>query len=167
MKLKTRLVFAFTLMFQCISLMLSADASSTEQTLAIVKPDAVAANHIGDIIAHYEKSGLQIAALRMVKLSKTEAEQFYQEHKERPFYGDLVTFMTSGPVVAMVLQGKDAVVRNREQIGSTDPAEAAPNTIRAKFAQSKGKNAVHGSDSLESAKREIGFFFKPDQIFAR
>lgn len=159
MTLKTTFICILSM---CMSLVLGA-----EQTLAIVKPDSVAANHIGDIIAMYEKGGLKIAALRMVKLSKEDAEKFYQVHKERPFYKDLVTFMSSGPVVAMVLEGNDAVARNRELIGATDPASATANTIRGKFGTSKQNNAVHGSDSVENAKTEIGFFFKPDQIFSR
>lgn len=164
MTFKTTLLCICAFLFQGIAPMLTA---ATEQTLAIVKPDAVADNHIGDIIALYEKDGLKVVALRMVKLSKGDAEHFYAVHKERPFYNELVSFMSSGPVVAMVLQGNDAVAHSRKLIGDTDPAKAAEGTIRKQFAQSKGKNAVHGSDSVDNAKTEIDFFFKPDQIFTR
>lgn len=138
-----------------------------EQTLSIIKPDAVASHHIGDIISRFEGKQLQVAAIKMVKLSKEEAGQFYAVHKDRPFYPELVNFMSSGPVVVMVLEGDNAVALNREIMGATDPAKASPGTIRADFAKSIGQNAVHGSDSLENAKSEIAFFFKPDEIVNR
>lgn len=142
----------------------SLNLAAQEYTLSLIKPDAVSANHIGDIIARFEKAGLHIAAIKMVSLSKQQAEQFYAEHKERPFYPDLVTFMTSGPIVAIVLEGNNAVAKNRELMGATDPQKAEKGTLRADFAQSKQKNAVHGSDSPESAKREVTFFFTPAEI---
>jgi nucleoside-diphosphate kinase len=131
-----------------------------EKTLAIIKPDAVESHHMGDIITKYEKSGLTIVDLKMIRLTKDEAAKFYSEHKDRPFYGELVNFMSSGPAVAIVLEGENAILKNREIIGTTDPKEAAKGTIRADFASSKSKNAVHGSDSPEAAKTEIDFFFK-------
>ncbi|HRW58012.1 MAG TPA: nucleoside-diphosphate kinase [Chlamydiales bacterium] len=138
-----------------------------EQTLSIIKPDAVAKNHIGDIIAVFEKKGLKIAAARMFYLQEEDAKKFYEVHQGRPFFEELVDFMCSGPIVAMVLEGKNAVAHNREIMGATDPAEAAEGTIRKMFAASKGMNAVHGSDSLENAKKEISFFFTPEEIFSR
>lgn len=138
-----------------------------EQTLSIIKPDAVAGNHIGEIIARFEKSGLQIAAIKMTHLTKQQAEQFYAMHKDRPFYPELTQFMSSGPVVIMVLEGPDAIVKNRALMGSTDPKNAASGTIRADFAQSVQRNAVHGSDSPESAKTEISFFFQPNEIYKK
>lgn len=164
MSVKTTFLIVITAFFSCFSL---AFAEQTEQTLAIIKPDAVAANHIGAIIAEYEKAGFKIDALKMTQLSKAEAEKFYLVHKDRPFYSTLVAFMTSGPVVVMVVDGKDAVAANRTLIGATDPAMAEQNTIRAKYGQSKEKNAIHGSDSKENAKAEIEFFFKPDSIYKR
>ena len=130
-----------------------------EKTLSIIKPNAVLDNNIGNIIACFEKNGLHIAALKMTNLSKEQAEGFYIEHKERPFFGELVTFMTSGPVVLMVLAGPNAVERNREMMGATNPSEAAEGTLRKLYAKSVGENAVHGSDSLASAEREINYFF--------
>ena len=130
-----------------------------QQTLSIIKPDAVANNHIGEIISRFEKNGLQPVKIVMKQLSKAEAEGFYAEHKERPFFSDLVSFMTSGAVVVMVLEGQDAVSKNRDLMGATDPQKAAPGTIRADFAKSIDANSVHGSDSLQSAQREIGYFF--------
>lgn len=138
--------------------------AAEEQTLSIIKPDAVAAHHIGAIIARFEDNDLHVAAMKMVKLSKDQAGDFYSVHKERPFYPDLVTFMSSGPVVVMVLEGPNAVLKNRELMGATDPKKAAKGTIRADFAQSMSFNAVHGSDSPENAKTEIAFFFKPAEI---
>lgn len=138
-----------------------------EQTLAIVKPDAVAANHIGDILSRYESNELRIVALRMTNLNTAQAEQFYAVHKERPFFKDLVSFMTSGPIVALVLEGDDAVAKNREVIGATNPKEAAKGTIRADFAKSITENAIHGSDSIDNAKTEIAFFFSTEEIFLR
>lgn len=134
-------------------------AAANQQTLSIIKPDAVAASHIGDIISRFEKAGLRVIQLRMVNLTKTQAEQFYAVHKERPFFAALTDFMSSGPTVAIVLEGPNAIAKNREIMGATDFKKAAPGTIRADFAQSVTKNAVHGSDSVESAKEEIAFFF--------
>lgn len=149
------------------SLSHSAEASNNQQTLSIIKPDAVAANHIGEIIARFEKAGLRIAAIKMVSLSKDKVKEFYAVHKDRPFFGDLTEFVSSGPVVAMVLEGDNAIAKNREIMGATDFTKAAPGTIRADFAQSVTKNAVHGSDSPEAAKEEIAFFFQPNEIFKR
>ena len=148
-----------------LSVSLFADsAKEKEQTLSIIKPDGVANHHIGEIIARFEKAGLNIAAAKMVKLTKEQASDFYVVHKERPFYQDLVTMMSSTPVVIMVLEGEDAVSKNREIMGATDPKKAAAGTIRADFAESMTRNAVHGSDSIDNAKLEIGFFFKPEEI---
>ncbi len=130
-----------------------------EQTLSIIKPDAVANHHIGEIIARFEKNGLKIDGIKMVKLDQGRAEAFYAEHKGKPFFNDLVNFMTSGPIVVLVLEGDQAVAKNRELMGATDPNKAAPGTLRKDFATSMTKNAVHGSDSLASAQREITFFF--------
>lgn len=134
---------------------------STERTLSIIKPDAVKKNVIGQIVTRFESAGLRVIASKMQTLNKELAGSFYQEHKERPFFKDLVTYMTSGPVVTMVLEGPNAVKLNRDLMGATDPKKAAPGTIRADFADSIDANAVHGSDSIENAKREITFFF-PD-----
>ncbi|MBE0495095.1 MAG: nucleoside-diphosphate kinase [Campylobacterales bacterium] len=135
-----------------------------EQTLSIIKPDAVAKGVIGKIVDRFESNGLKIAAMRKIKLSYDDAATFYEIHKERSFFGELVEFMTSGPVVVMVLEGDNAVVKNRELMGATNPKEAAPGTIRADFAESIDANAVHGSDSLENAKGEIEFFFAKRDI---
>ncbi|MBA2728860.1 MAG: nucleoside-diphosphate kinase [Parachlamydiaceae bacterium] len=145
------------------------DSTSTtrEQTLSIIKPDAVAGNHIGEIIALFEKNGLRIDALSMKQLTKQQAEDFYAVHRDRPFYKGLVDFMISGPVVILVLDGENAIAKNREIMGATDPMKAEKGTIRSNFAKSMGENAVHGSDSKEAAKTEIQFFFKPDQVFIR
>ncbi|MDY6890167.1 MAG: nucleoside-diphosphate kinase [Pseudomonadota bacterium] len=132
---------------------------AVERTLSIIKPDAVAKNVIGEIISRFEKAGLKIVAMQMKQLSKQDAEGFYAEHKERPFFADLVAFMTSGPVVVMVLEGENAIALNRELMGATNPKEAAEGTIRRDFAESIDANAVHGSDSPASAAREIAFFF--------
>ncbi|MBL1456859.1 nucleoside-diphosphate kinase [Methylophaga sp.] len=140
---------------------------ATERTLSIIKPDAVAKNVIGEIYSRFEKAGLSIVAARMVHLTQQQAEGFYAEHKERPFFGDLVSFMTSGPVMIQVLEGENAVITHRDLMGATNPADAAPGTIRADFAQSIDENAVHGSDSAESAAREISYFFTDDQLCAR
>ncbi|WP_111655835.1 nucleoside-diphosphate kinase [Isoalcanivorax indicus] len=140
---------------------------AVERTLSIIKPDAVAKNVIGQIESRFENAGLRLVALKMVQLSQEQAEGFYAEHKERPFFGDLVAFMTSGPVVVQVLEGEDAISKNRELMGATNPKEAAAGTIRADFAVSIDENAVHGSDSAASAEREIGYFFKPEEICAR
>ena len=135
-----------------------------ERTLSIIKPDAVEKNVIGKIIDRFETNGLRIAAMKKIKLSKEDAAKFYEVHKERPFFNDLVEYMTSGPVVVMVLEGENAVAKNRELMGATDPKEAAPGTIRADFADSIEANAVHGSDSLENAQKEIAFFFAQREI---
>lgn len=128
-------------------------------TLAIVKPDAVAAGKMGKIVAHLEQEGFVIRALRLIRLTRSQAGAFYEVHRGRPFYDDLVAFMTSGPCVPMALERADAVATLRTVIGATDPAEAAPGTIRKLYAESKGKNAIHASDSPENAAREVGFFF--------
>jgi nucleoside-diphosphate kinase len=135
-----------------------------ERTLSIIKPDAVRANKIGAIIQRFESEGLRIAACRKMTLSRAVAEGFYAEHKGRGFFGELVDFMSSGPVVVMVLEGENAIAKNREIMGATDPAQAAPNTLRKLFAASKGENAVHGSDSPASAAREIAYFFAAIEI---
>lgn len=135
-----------------------------ERTLSIVKPDAVSKNVIGEIIARFEKGGLRVAAAKMMRLSKTQAEQFYAVHKERPFFPALVSFMSSGPVLVQVLEGENAIAMNRQIMGATNPKDAAPGTVRADFADSIDHNAVHGSDAPETAKQEIAFFFKPEEI---
>jgi nucleoside-diphosphate kinase len=138
-----------------------------EQTLSIIKPDAVGQNQIGNIIEYFEREGLSVIAAKMVHLSDEQAKAFYAIHKERPFFQELVDFMTSGPVLVMVLEGEDAISRNRQIMGATDPTKAAPGTIRADFASSIDRNAIHGSDSPANAKTEISFFFKPNEIFPR
>ena len=138
-----------------------------ERTFSIVKPDAVAKNVIGQIYARFESAGLKIVASKMMHLSKEKAEGFYAEHKERPFFKDLVAFMTSGPVMVQVLEGENAVKANREIMGATNPADAARGTLRADFANSIDENAVHGSDAPESAAREIAYFFSADEICPR
>jgi nucleoside-diphosphate kinase len=135
-----------------------------EQTLSIIKPDAVAKNVVGQILARFEAAGLRIAATKKTRLSRVDAEAFYAIHAERPFFKDLVDFMISGPVVVTVLEGEDAMAKNRELMGATNPAEAEPGTIRADFADSIDANAVHGSDSVENAKIEISFFFAQREI---
>ena len=135
-----------------------------EQTLSILKPDAVKKGVIGKIVDRFESNGLRVAAMKKLQLSQAEAGNFYIVHKDRPFYGELIEFMTSGPVVAMVLEGENAVAKNRELIGATDPKKAEKGTIRADFAESIDANAVHGSDSLENAKVEIAFFFANKEI---
>ncbi|MAF18763.1 MAG: nucleoside-diphosphate kinase [Pseudomonadales bacterium] len=132
---------------------------AVERTLSIIKPDAVAKNVIGQILSRFEANGLKIVNMELKQLSEAEAQGFYAEHKERPFFGDLVEFMTSGPVVVQVLEGEDAVTKNRDLMGATNPQEAAEGTIRRDFAQSIDANAVHGSDSTTSAEREIAYFF--------
>ena len=138
-----------------------------ERTLSIIKPDAVAKNVIGEIYSRFEKAGLKIVAAKMLHLSQEQAEGFYVEHKERPFFNDLVAFMTSGPVMVQVLEGEGAILKNRELMGATNPKEAAPGTIRADFASSIDANAVHGSDSAASAEREVAYFFNDDEICPR
>lgn len=148
-----------------MDLKLSLKEIALEKTLSIIKPDAVKKNVIGEILARFEKNGLKIAAIKKLWLSKEQAGEFYAVHKERPFFKDLVEFMTSGPVVVSVLEGANAVLKNRELMGATNPKEAKPGTIRADFAESIDANAVHGSDSLENAKNEIAFFFKENEVF--
>lgn len=140
---------------------------ANQRTLSIIKPDAVAKNVIGEIESRFEKAGLKIVAAKMLQLSEETAGGFYAEHKERPFFKDLVGFMTSGPVVVQVLEGEDAVARNRDLMGATNPKDAAPGTIRADFAETIDANAVHGSDSPESAEREIAYFFEANEICPR
>jgi len=140
---------------------------AVERTLSIVKPDAVGKNHIGEIYAKFEKAGLNIVAARMIHLSTEQAQKFYAVHKERPFYSDLVGFMTSGPVMVQVLEGEGAIAKNREVMGATNPADAEAGTIRAEFASNVEENAVHGSDAPETAAEEIAFFFSADEICAR
>ncbi|MDH3986606.1 MAG: nucleoside-diphosphate kinase [Gammaproteobacteria bacterium] len=138
-----------------------------EQTFSIIKPDAVAKNVIGEIVSRFEKNGLQVVASKMLHLSKEQAQGFYAVHKERPFYNDLVSFMISGPVVVQVLQGENAISKNRELMGATNPADAAPGTIRADFASTVDENAVHGSDAPETAAEEIKYFFGDDGLCPR
>ena len=138
-----------------------------ERTLSIIKPDAVAKNVIGEIYARFEKAGLRIVAARMMQLSRAEAEAFYGVHRERPFFGDLVDFMVSGPVMVQVLEGENAILANRDLMGATDPKKAAPGTIRADFADSIDANAVHGSDGADTARSEIAFFFPAMNIHSR
>lgn len=135
-----------------------------ELTFSIIKPNAIKKNAIGPIIAKFEEQNLKVAAAKMVKLSKQQCEEFYAEHKERPFFGELVSFMTSGPVLLMCLSGDNAVAKNRQIMGATNPAEAEAGTIRAEFGDNVGENAVHGSDSSESAKRELGLFFEDHEF---
>ncbi len=140
---------------------------AVERTFSIVKPDAVAKNVIGEIYSRFERAGLKIVASKMMHLSKEKAEGFYAEHKERPFFGALVEFMTSGPVMVQVLEGENAIKANREIMGATNPAEALRGTLRADYAVTVDENAVHGSDSPESAAREIAYFFSEDEICPR
>ncbi|MBN8468453.1 nucleoside-diphosphate kinase [Corallococcus exiguus] len=135
-----------------------------ERTLSIIKPDGVKNNHVGEIIARFEKAGLKPVAIRRQQLSQAEAEGFYAVHKARPFFKDLVSFMISGPVVVMALEGENAVLKNRDLMGATDPKKADKGTIRADFAQSIDANTVHGSDSLENAKNEVAYFFRETEI---
>ena len=140
---------------------------ATERTLSIIKPDAVSKNNVGQIESRFEEAGLKIVAMKMIHLNDELAGGFYAEHKERPFYKDLVGFMTSGPVVVQVLEGDNAIARNRDLMGATNPKEAVAGSIRADFAESIDANAVHGSDSPESAAREIAYFFQPSEICSR
>ena len=140
---------------------------AVERTLSIIKPDAVAKNVIGQIYARFEQEGLNIVAARMLRLSRAQAEGFYAVHKERPFFKDLVDFMISGPVVIQVLEGEDAIQKNRDLMGATDPRKAEKGTIRADFAQSMDANAVHGSDSPQTAVTEIAYFFPKQEIYSR
>jgi nucleoside-diphosphate kinase len=138
---------------------------SVEKTLSIIKPDAVRKNHIGAIIHRFETHGLKVAAMKMLRLTKEEAGHFYHVHREKKFFNDLTDFMSSGPVVVMILEGKNAVMANRDIMGATNPKEAKPGTIRKDFAESIDENAVHGSDSLDNARHEINFFFRHHEIF--
>ena len=140
---------------------------AVERTFSIVKPDAVAKNVIGEIYSRFEKNGLQIIAAKMLHLTQEQAEGFYSVHKERPFFHDLVNFMISGPVMVQVLEGENAIAKNRELMGATNPAEADAGTIRADYADSIDENAVHGSDAAETAKEEISFFFSDDELCTR
>ena len=140
---------------------------AVERTLYIIKPDAVAKNVVGQIISRFEQANLSVVAAKMVQLSQSDAEGFYAEHKARPFFKDLVGFMISGPVVVQVLEGEGAILKNRDLMGATNPKEAAAGTIRADFAESIDANAVHGSDSADSAAREIGYFFAETELCAR
>ena len=138
-----------------------------ERTISIIKPDAVAKNVIGEIYSRFEKNGLKIVAARMRQLSRAEAEQFYAVHRERPFFKDLVDFMVSGPIMVQVLEGEDAIAKNRDLMGATDPKKAQKGTIRADFADSIDANAVHGSDSAQTAAAEVAFFFPQMEIHSR
>lgn len=138
-----------------------------QRTLSIIKPDAVAKNVVGEIYTRFERAGLKIVAARMIHLSREQAEGFYAVHRDRPFFDDLVEFMTSGPVMVQVLEGEEAIARNRELMGATDPRQAAPGTIRADFATGIDANAVHGSDGEDTAAEEIQFFFGDDEIYSR
>ncbi|MBS3954578.1 MAG: nucleoside-diphosphate kinase [Methylomicrobium sp.] len=140
---------------------------AVERTFSIIKPDAVAKNVIGEIVSRFEKNGLRIVGSKMLHLTREQAEGFYAVHKERPFFNDLVSFMISGPVVVQVLEGENAVLKNRDLMGATNPKDAAPGTIRADFAGSIDENAVHGSDAPETAKEEIAFFFSADELCNR
>ena len=140
---------------------------AVERTLSIIKPDAVASNVVGQILTRFEKAGLKIIAARMLQLSRRDAEGFYAVHRERPFFRDLVDFMTSGPVMVQALEGEDAIQKNRDLMGATDPKKAAQGTIRADFAQSIDANAVHGSDGPDTAKVEIAYFFPTLNIYSR
>ena len=137
---------------------------SSERTLSIIKPDAVERNLIGKIVARFEEEGLTIAAMRKVHLSLAEAQGFYAVHSERPFFGELTEYMSSSPSVVMVLEGENAILRNREIMGATNPAEAAPGTLRALYAKSLGENSVHGSDAPETAQAEIAYFFRGTEL---
>lgn len=140
---------------------------SVERTLSIIKPDAIKKNVIGAIEQRFEQNGLKIVAAKMLHLTKVQAEGFYAVHKEKPFFNDLVAFMISGPILVQVLEGENAILKNREVMGATNPANAKPGTIRADFASSVQENAVHGSDAPETAKVEISYFFKPEEICSR
>lgn len=140
---------------------------ANERTISIIKPDAVAKNVIGEIYSRFEKAGLKIVAAKMMHMSKEQAQGFYAVHKERPFFGELVEYMTSGPLMVQVLEGENAIAKNREVMGATNPKEAAPGTIRADFAEDITENAVHGSDAAETAKVEIAYFFKEGELCPR
>ncbi|MGV7929260.1 MAG: nucleoside-diphosphate kinase [Spirochaetota bacterium] len=138
-----------------------------ERTLSMIKPDAVGKNIIGEIYSRFEKNGLRIAASRMLRLSVEDARRFYAEHEGQPYFEPLIDFMTSGPILAQVLEGDDAIAKNREIMGKTNSPEAEPGTIRRDFGENNRRNAVHGSDGVKSAEREIAFFFKPEEVFDR
>ena len=138
-----------------------------ERSLSIIKPNAIEDNNVGNIISHFENKGLRVAAAKLIRLSKEKAEGFYIEHKERPFFASLVSFMSSGPVMLMVLEGEDAVAKNREIMGATNPEDAAEGTLRKLYAKSLEANAVHGSDSFASAQREVSYFFDNNEIMSR
>jgi nucleoside-diphosphate kinase len=140
---------------------------AVERTLSIIKPDAVAKNVIGEIYARFEKAGLKVIASRMTRLSQADAEGFYAVHRGRPFFNDLVKFMISGPVMIQVLEGENAIQKNRDLMGATDPKKAAAGTIRADFADSIDANAVHGSDGAETAREEVAYFFPQHQVYSR
>jgi len=140
---------------------------AVERTLSIIKPDAVAKNAIGEIYNRFEKAGLKVIAAKMVRLSRSDAEGFYAVHRERPFFTPLVEFMISGPVMVQVLEGENAIQKNRDLMGATDPRNAAPGTIRADFAQSIDANAVHGSDGPDTAREEVAYFFAQHQVYGR
>ncbi len=140
---------------------------AVERTLSMIKPDGVSRNLIGEVLRFFEKGGLRIVAMKMLRLTKEQAKEFYIVHRDKPFYDELTDYMSSGPIVALVLEGENAIARCREIMGATDPAEAAEGTIRKTFALSKGENTVHGSDSPESAAREIAFFFSELEICPR
>lgn len=160
-------LLSFCICIVAISCSAFASDVKMERTLSIIKPDAVSAHHIGEVIAQLEKEGLHVIGVKMQCLSPKQAEEFYAVHKERPFFKDLVKFMSSGPSVALVLEGENAVAKNREIMGATDPKKATPGTLRARFATSIESNAVHGSDSAESAQNEIAFFFKDSEMCTR
>ncbi len=147
--------------------MANTTTQTLEQTLSIIKPDAVGQNQIGNIIEYFEREGLSVVAAKMLHLTEEQAKKFYSVHKERPFYMELVEFMISGPILVMVLEGENAIAKNRQIMGPTDPSKAAAGTIRGDFATSIERNAVHGSDSPQTAKEEISFFFKASEIFKR
>jgi len=137
---------------------------ATERTFSIIKPDATERNLTGKVVDKLESAGLRVVASKRIRMTRQQAEGFYAVHKERPFFGELVDFMISGPVVVQVLEGENAVAKNREVMGATNPKDAKPGTVRAEYARSVGENSVHGSDAAETAKEEIAFFFKPDEI---
>jgi nucleoside-diphosphate kinase len=151
--------------FGCSMVLHASSKPEIERTLSIIKPNAVQDNHVGEIISRFEKNGLRVVGIKKIQLTQEQAENFYGVHRERPFFRDLINFMTSGPVVVITLEGQDAVAKNREIMGATDPKKAAKGTIRADFAKSVTENAVHGSDSVENAQIEIAFFFNEDELF--
>jgi nucleoside-diphosphate kinase len=155
-------------LFSLITLFSSSVYSEEEmiqRTLSIIKPDAVTGHHIGEIIQRFERNQLHVVGMKMVHVNRTQAKYFYFVHRERPFYEELVDYMTSGPIVVLVLEGRDAIARNREIMGAKDPRKAAAGTLRAELGESIGQNAIHGSDSLENAEIEIEFFFQPGELF--